>query len=185
MDIRILYSIPKDYPERWKRWTKRFRGKGSVKRVKALRIADKVIVAFFVLLYLLLAWGCVNTTPAAIIGYVASTLSCFVIMGILRRQWNKPRPYEVFDMKPLIPAKDRKSGKSFPSRHAFSAFLIATMAVIIFRSLGGFLPLVMACALGCIRVLEGVHFPRDVVAGAVFGALAGVLCIAALMVAVV
>ncbi len=185
MNIRILYRVPEDYPELWKRWTKRFRGRGSVKRAKALRIADKLIVAFFVLLYLLLALGCLNTNPAAIIGYGASTLTCFAAMSLLRRQLNEPRPYEVFDIKPFIPAKDLKSGRAFPSRHTFSAFLIATLAAVIFRTFWGLLPLALACVLGYIRVLEGVHFPRDVTAGAVLGVLAGALCTATLVVAVV
>ncbi len=171
-----------DYPERWERWTRRFRGRGSVKRVKALRIADKVIVALFVLLYLLMAWGCVGATPGAVIGYLATTAVCFGLVGLFRRWRDEPRPYEVFDIKPLVPKKDLKRGRSFPSRHAFCAFLIATMYAIVFRSAGGMVPLLLAALLGCMRVLEGVHFPRDVVVGAVLGVVAGFVCIAALIV---
>lgn len=169
------------YPDKWERWTRRFRGRGSVRRVKGLRIADKAIVVLFVALYLLMGVGCVNATPLAIIGYVASTALCFVLVSLLRRWRNAPRPYEVFDIKPSVPKKCLKSGMSFPSRHTFCAFLIATMYAIIFRSFAGMVPLLLAAALGCIRVLEGVHFPRDVVAGAVLGVVAGFVCTLAIV----
>ena len=62
----------------------------------------------------------------------------------------------------------------FPSRHAFSAFAIAAswfaasvpVAVVL---------LVAAGALAVCRVLGGVHFPRDVVAGAFIGSATGAL----------
>ena len=119
MNLRILYSVPPDYPEHWKQWTKRFRGKGSVRRKKALRITAKILVAFFAGLYLLLAWGCIATTPAAIIGYVGSTGFCFGLMSLFRKWRNEPRPYEVFDLKPLVPKAELKHGQSLPSRHTF------------------------------------------------------------------
>lgn len=178
---KVPRGVPADYPERWSRWTKRFRGRGSDGRVKALRVADKVIVVLFVAMYVLMAVGCAGAMPAAVIGYVASTAACFVAMGLIRRWLNAPRPYEVFDIKPLVPKKDLKSGRSFPSRHAFCAFLIATMFAIVFQSVAGMVPLLLAAALGVVRVLEGVHFPRDVVAGAVLGVAAGFACTAAMV----
>ncbi len=174
-------GVPADYPERWRRWTRWFRGRGSDRRVKALRAADKAIVVLFVAMYVLMAVGSARAMPAAIIGYVASTAACFVAMGLVRRWRNAPRPYEAFDIKPLVPKKDLKIGRSFPSRHAFCAFLIATMFAVVFRSFGGMVPLLLATALGVARVLEGVHFPRDVVAGAVLGVAAGFACIAAMV----
>ncbi len=183
MNLRILYTIPPDYPERWKQWTRKFRGKGSVRRIKALHAVDKILVVFFVALYLLLAWGCIKSAPAAIIGYVVSTAICFVVVSLFRARHNEPRPYEVFDIKPLVAKKDLKSGKSFPSRHTFSAFLIATMAATIFQSFVSIFVLILAGLLGAIRVLEGVHFIRDVTAGALIGIICGFLCIGSLLVA--
>lgn len=184
VNLRILYSVPSDYPERWKRWTKRFRGKGSTKRKKALRIAGKVLVILFIALYLLLAWGCLSATPAAIIAYLASTGLCFLAMSLFRRWRNEPRPYEGFNLKPLAPKADLKSGQSFPSRHTYSAFLIATIAAVVFRDFAGAVIVLLAAVLGAIRVLEGVHFLRDVTAGALLGLLAGLFCVATLIIAV-
>ena len=47
----------------------------------------------------------------------------FVVVSIFRKYINFPRPYELLNIDPII-AKDTK-GKSFPSRHVFSAFIIA------------------------------------------------------------
>lgn len=173
-----MRGVPADYPERWKRWTKWFRGGGSAGRVRALRVADKALVVVFVALYLLLAWAFVQASPTFGIGFLASTAACFVAMGLLRRWLNWPRPYEAFDIKPLVRRKDGEGGKSFPSRHAFSAFLIATMLAIVLQSFAGMVPLLLAALLGCARVLEGVHFPRDVAAGAALGVAAAFACMA-------
>lgn len=96
----------------------------------------------------------------------------FVLVSLFRRYVNAPRPYEVIDKVPLI-NKDTQ-GKSFPSRHVFSAFVIATTIYFIYSPLGVVLMLA-GCILAVLRVIGGVHFPRDVIAGAVIGILSGVL----------
>lgn len=96
----------------------------------------------------------------------------FVLVTIIRRLINAPRPYEKFEIPPVI-EKDTK-GKSFPSRHVFSIFIIA---VTIFYSHPGpgILIALMGVVMAFIRVYGGVHEPRDVIAGAVIGLLCGVV----------
>jgi|SRR5699024_2606866 len=96
----------------------------------------------------------------------------FVLVSIFRNIFNAPRPYETLDILPII-KKDTK-GKSFPSRHVFSVFVIATTIYQIFNTLGVILFLI-GIVLAIIRVLGGVHFPRDVIAGAIIGILCGIL----------
>ena len=67
-----------------------------------------------------------------------------------------------------------KCGSSFPSRHAFSAFAIAVALLPEFMPLGIVL-LAFGTALCAVRVLLGLHFVRDVVAGAVIGIVASVI----------
>ena len=69
-------------------------------------------------------------------------------------------------------------GRSFPSRHAFSAFAIATCWFVASASVAVAL-MTCAGALGWCRVLGGVHFPRDIVAGALAGILTGAATFAA------
>ena len=90
----------------------------------------------------------------------------FVLLSIVRAEINAPRPYETFEAVPVI-EKDTK-GKSFPSRHVFSAFIIAFTAAWYYPG-AGFVLAVCGTALAATRVLGGVHFIRDVAAGAAAG----------------
>lgn len=96
----------------------------------------------------------------------------FVVLSIFRYLYDAPRPYEVFDIPSLI-RKDTR-GKSFPSRHVFSAFVIAVTVFYTCHPLGIFLG-ICSLLLAVSRVLGGVHFTKDVLAGAVSGILCGML----------
>ena len=96
----------------------------------------------------------------------------FVLVSLLRKLIDSPRPYENWDITPLI-AKDKK-GQSFPSRHVFSAALISCFIWQLHRGLGAFC-FALAILLALCRVLSGVHYPKDVLAGYLIGCLAGAL----------
>ncbi|MEM1153231.1 MAG: phosphatase PAP2 family protein, partial [Pseudomonadota bacterium] len=68
---------------------------------------------------------------------------------------------------------------SFPSGHASAAFLFATCIYGIFGA-PALVTYLWACAVAVSRVLLGVHFPGDIVAGAVMGSSIGLLGIALL-----
>ena len=92
--------------------------------------------------------------------YVFIPASGFVILSLLRKKINAPRPYEEWDIKPLL---DRDSpGQSMPSRHVFSASIISMACFHASLSLGIIL-LVLSAFLSLVRVLGGVHYPKDVV----------------------
>jgi membrane-associated phospholipid phosphatase len=103
---------------------------------------------------------------------VAVPAVSFVAVTVFRRIYNAPRPYEKFGIPPVID-KDT-SGRSFPSRHVFSVFIIA-VTVFYSHPGPGIILGAVGCLLGAIRVVGGVHEPRDVVAGALIGIAAGVL----------
>ncbi|CAM1661867.1 phosphatase PAP2 family protein [Streptococcus mitis] len=104
--------------------------------------------------------------------YVFIPASGFVILSLLRKKINAPRPYEKWDIKPLL---DRDSpGQSMPSRHVFSATIIS-MACLHTSLTMGMICLILSAFLGLVRVLGGVHFPKDVVVGYICGLVWGVL----------
>ena len=104
--------------------------------------------------------------------YVFVPATGFVILSFLRKKINAPRPYEEWDIKPLL---DRDSpGQSMPSRHVFSATIISMACFHASLSLGVIL-LVFSAFLGLVRVLGGVHYPKDVVVAYICALVWGVI----------
>ena len=96
----------------------------------------------------------------------------FFAVGFVRMMIDAPRPYELYSFYEIKPKE--RAGRSFPSRHAYSSFVIALIAFFYSIPLGIGL-LVMGLLLATSRVLLGIHFIRDVVAGAAIGIISGLL----------
>ena len=99
----------------------------------------------------------------------------FVVISVIRAVLNSPRPYELYKIKPVINKETR--GKSFPSRHVFSAFVIGT-TVLYSNIILGIIVFAVGILIGFIRVIAGVHFIRDVLCGALFGIVFGTVGLA-------
>ena len=97
----------------------------------------------------------------------------FVLVSAVRHILNYERPYELVDLKPFEKMrKRRKAGKSFPSRHVFSAFLIG-MLLLNYNLPIALATLAVGLFLAVERALLGIHFPKDVFFGGFFGVLFG------------
>lgn len=98
-------------------------------------------------------------------GLAAAYYIVYFLKGIIGR----PRP---FVMMPDAHLFVFEKSFSFPSTHAAQAFMAATVLSGFFKSWR--VPLFFIAVLVCYsRVYLGVHFPFDVAAGAVLGALIG------------
>lgn len=84
----------------------------------------------------------------------------------LRARLNRPRPYEQPGFVPLVPREG--SGCAFPSRHALSAAVLAAVWLRICPAVGVGMT-VVALLICLLRVVAGVHYVRDVAAGALLG----------------
>ncbi len=91
--------------------------------------------------------------PATIFGFVT----------ILRIAINEQRPYEKYGINPVF--KKDTVGKSMPSRHTASAFIISLVALRLDIAVG-ILLLCISTLITTSRVLCGVHYIKDVVVGA-------------------
>lgn len=102
---------------------------------------------------------------------VISAAVGFGLVTLMRKLIPSPRPYEVLDFCDVPPRKKR--GESFPSRHAYSAVVIAILSVALTPWCAiGMVPVAVTVCL--VRALVGIHFPRDIVVGALIGILFGV-----------
>ncbi|MFE9191703.1 phosphatase PAP2 family protein [Micromonospora sp. NPDC007208] len=84
------------------------------------------------------------------------------------------RPFQTHPVHQLIP---HDPGGSLPSDHATAAFAVAFAVGVFLSWRWGLLLSVLATVIGFARVWAGVHYPADVLAGAVIGG-AAVLTIA-------
>lgn len=152
--------------QQYARWSAPFRGK----RARWIAAADRALTAVVYVVYpalILWLWYTHARIPWRELWVPASAL---VVVTLLRLLIDRPRPYERLDIAPLIKKETR--GRSFPSRHAFSVFVIAATAWTVWAPLGAALA-VMGVLLCALRVLGGVHYPADVLVGALIGAAAG------------
>ena len=141
-------------------------------RRKALVLTNRALTGAVYAAYILLCLYLLLHADRRLIAVLLVPAVPFVLLSFIRKRINAPRPYEALDIDPLI-HKDTK-GKSFPSRHVFSAFVIAMAAGAVLPALGAIIAGI-AALLMVIRVIGGVHFPRDVIAGALCGILSGAI----------
>ena len=102
---------------------------------------------------------------------IAIALSDWSSTG-LKSLVDRPRPPLRYpEPKTLVPLPH---DSSFPSGHAATSFAAATMLSLSFPRFAPFL-YVLAAAIAFSRVYVGVHYPLDVVGGAVLGVLVAVV----------
>lgn len=168
--------MARDYAAFYHRLTRPFRR--HPRWITALRLTNRgievIMYGAYPIIVAGLAWqgfsiGWVGVLPR-LLRLVLIPGGGFILLSLVRRLLNAPRPYEQWPLDPLIAREKR--GDSFPSRHVFSATVIA-MAALWLDWHWGWPLLVLAVLLAAIRVIGGVHYPRDVVAGALCGLVVG------------
>jgi len=102
---------------------------------------------------------------------IAVALADWSAMG-LKALVDRPRPpLRYAEPKTLVPVPH---DASFPSGHAATSFAAATMLAFAFPRLAPFL-YVLAAAVAFSRVYVGVHYPLDIIGGALLGVLIAVV----------
>lgn len=116
--------------------------------LKEKKWQNKIYFASFVALSLILARG-----------IIAEIIKFFV---------SRPRPFSVLNIQPLVQYNGYDSGMSFPSGHA-SLFFALAFAVFYFDKKWGIKFLIAAFIMGIARIFIGIHWPLDIIAGAIIG----------------
>ena len=97
--------------------------------------------------------------------------SVLLVVTIIRKIVNRPRPYEKYDSPSLF---ERDGiGESFPSRHTASAFVLAMSGFALNPYIGAVL-LLIAATIAFTRIITGVHYVSDVLAGMIISVGAGI-----------
>ena len=124
------------------------------------------LIAFSILFYNIDAH--LNFFLSCLIGF-ALEVPLYIL---LKRKFKRNRPQDYLtDFEAKIKPSDQFS---FPSGHTAAAFVMAIQLMVFFPAfiLLGFL---WATAIGISRVALGVHFPGDIIAGAMLGSLCGLI----------
>src|SRR3989344_4572688 len=99
--------------------------------------------------------------------FFSAFLARFGFTELIRFFYDRPRPFEVENITPLIL---REGGGSFPSGHAAFLFALAA-AIFIYDKRWGVFFFVGAVLVGLGRIWAGLHWPSDILGGAVIGIL--------------
>ncbi|GFI61809.1 undecaprenyl-diphosphatase BcrC [Clostridiales bacterium] len=105
-----------------------------------------------------------------IIPFAAFPLAELLIVTKFRDAVDRPRPFDVLDVMPL---EKHSSGHSFPSLHCSSSFSITT-ALYYINPILGTIGLAVSILVAVSRLLAGVHYPSDILAGTAIGLLFGI-----------
>jgi len=129
------------------------------------RLGDGVFW-YSLMLALLAEGGASALTP---VGHMVGTGAvCTLIYKWLKSKTSRPRPFAAGNA--VCPGADPLDPYSFPSGHTLHAVAFSTVAIAFYPALDWVLvPFTVLVAIS--RVILGLHYPSDVLAGAALGAL--------------
>ncbi len=107
--------------------------------------------------------------------FIFGTLVLWLIVELIKVLVRRSRPFTKLSGVRVVGSRAR--GKSFPSGHTSQAFYMATIFVQYFQVHSATLVLFYTAALlvGITRMYLGMHYPRDVLAGAILGTCWGLI----------
>ncbi len=119
---------------------------------------------------ILLVMLCFKKTrkPALIIAVLLIAYSLIFTLGV-KHIVNRTRPFEAIEG--LTTIGSLPSDSSFPSGHTGTAFTFALGMYYACDKKAGIVSIIFAFIMGFSRMYVGVHYPTDVICGAIFGVL--------------
>lgn len=160
----------KNYATFYNKLTRGFQNKPTATR--CLQVVNSLLTKIMYLIYPLMLIYLFCAQSNRLLAFILIPALSFMLVSVVRKLLNAPRPYEIWNITPLI-LKNTK-GQSMPSRHVFSATIIS-MAILRLNLILGIFFLILSLVIALCRVLGGVHYPRDVMAGFLVGIVCGLL----------
>jgi undecaprenyl-diphosphatase len=125
------------------------------------------------LLFLFLIKDFKKYLPIVIQGFLAAIVARLGFTEIIRLFWNRPRPFIGNHINLLL---NHPASFSFPSGHAAFFFGLSTI-VYFYNKKAGYLFFLASFLISIARVFTGLHWPSDILAGAIIGVFSGWLII--------
>ncbi|MEK9157757.1 MAG: phosphatase PAP2 family protein [Patescibacteria group bacterium] len=135
--------------------------------------AEYLMWAMVLVLLVLLATNYNRWKKLVLVSFVSAIVARGIIASIIKYFYSHPRPYWTIVETHLLLAKETQS--SFPSGHTIFVFALATGVYLYNKKWGGWY-ILLACLVGFSRVFVGVHWPLDIMAGAVLGIATALVC---------
>lgn len=105
-----------------------------------------------------------------LVSLASAAISRFVLATLIRVLWFRPRPFVSLNFIPLINQSPAEA--SFPSGHASFYFALSTVVFLYNKKIGIFF-YISSFLIVLARVFIGIHWPSDILAGALIGILTG------------
>ncbi len=102
-------------------------------------------------------------------------LHLILVNGVAKNLFRRVRPYEVIDG--LINLVGKQSDFSFPSGHTAASFAVAVVLLLRAPKKISIPAIVLAVLISLSRLYVGVHYPTDVLGGAIIGTLCAFLAV--------
>lgn len=149
----------------------------SPTRLKGLKLLNGILTWLFAVAYTAFWLYAIKSDKLPLQELVSPFFApalALIFVSAIRLGVDRPRPYSKngANITPLVAREDR-DGDSFPSRHIACAAAIATVFLSVLPIIG--VLLWFCCfALAYIRFSIGVHYPSDLAAGILLGAVCGI-----------
>jgi len=117
--------------------------------------------------------------PMVVTAFASAIFARLIITELIRFVWQRPRPFVENHVNLLL---DQTNAAAFPSGHAAFFFALSTAVFLYFKKVyprpkfwwGTVLGFLLASFLISIsRVFVGIHWPSDIIAGALVGIFSG------------
>ena len=113
-----------------------------------------------------------------VFAFITIGVSDFLSAGVIKPAVERVRPCRSGEAGDVIMRVHCGSGYSFPSSHATNHFALGVFFFFIFYNISkaaSYLFLLWAAMISFAQIYVGVHYPVDVIAGAILGSIIGII----------
>ncbi|MBI2409540.1 phosphatase PAP2 family protein [Candidatus Kaiserbacteria bacterium] len=126
-----------------------------------------LVIAVFFIQLLISGYSYREKSRMLLVAFASAAIARWGMVDLIRNWYHRPRPFSALPVRQLL----ENSEWSFPSGHAAFFFALATAVFFYDRRWGTGL-FTAAIFISFARVAAGVHYPSDILGGAVLGILA-------------